>query len=124
MNLWPVGWTLFSRSALIWKFKCSTGQRFICTDVTSYEIHTLMKQIDVNLKIFQLICCILLQTQWLRWEQIASRMPDLFPGWTNFYLETAGDVQQDRGYECSRCLSAIDFLKVEKPNEEIPKQSN
>ena len=36
-------WTLFShflaRSAKKWGKKCSTGQRFICTIVTSYKIH-------------------------------------------------------------------------------------
>ena len=49
MNLWPVE-HFFSRSVLIrpsadlekgWEEKCSTGQRFICTEVTSYKIHTL-----------------------------------------------------------------------------------
>ena len=52
MNLWPVEHffpCFFSRSALIstdlekkWGQKCSTGQRFICTEVTSYKIHTLI----------------------------------------------------------------------------------
>ena len=44
-------WTLFSRSALIstdlekkWGKMCSTGQRFICTEVTSYKIHILVKK--------------------------------------------------------------------------------
>ena len=48
MNLWPVEHfcpSVFSRSMLIWKKtgdqKCSTGQRFIFTEVTFYKIHIL-----------------------------------------------------------------------------------
>ena len=55
MNLWPVEHFFphfFSRSALIStdleksEEKCSTGQRFICTEVTSCEIHTLAVQYE------------------------------------------------------------------------------
>ena len=52
MKLWPVEHFcphFFSRSALIstdlekkWGQKCSTGQSFICTEVTSYKIHILV----------------------------------------------------------------------------------
>ena len=52
MKLWSVEHFcphFFSRSALIstdlekkWGQKCSTGQSFICTEVTSYKIHILV----------------------------------------------------------------------------------
>ena len=56
MHLWPVEHyfpPFFSRSALIWKKrgkKCSTGQRFIFSEVlTSYEIHTLNALVSIFL---------------------------------------------------------------------------
>ena len=46
MNLWSVEHFFphfFSTDpAKKWGKKCSTGQRFICTEVTSYKIHTLI----------------------------------------------------------------------------------
>ena len=39
MNLWPVEHS--TDPAKKWGKKCSTGQRFICTEVTSYKIHIL-----------------------------------------------------------------------------------
>ena len=47
-------WTLFSslfdwfhsKPVKMWGKKCSTGQRFICTEVTSYKIHILVDLIS------------------------------------------------------------------------------
>jgi hypothetical protein len=61
MNLWPVEPfcpDFFSRSALHWSGKKrgqkgSTGQRFICMEVTSYKIHTLnlrIRTVSVDLQ--------------------------------------------------------------------------
>ena len=47
MNLWPVDnffltfWLVHSKASQKVRKKCSTGQRFICTKVTSYKIHIL-----------------------------------------------------------------------------------
>ena len=49
MNLWPVEHFLTGHLANPSKSeekKCSTGQRFICTKVTSYKIHTLAVQYE------------------------------------------------------------------------------
>ena len=56
MNLWPVehffphflaGLGLISADpAKKWGKKCSTGQRFICTEVTSYKINILTTYLE------------------------------------------------------------------------------
>ena len=55
MNLWPVEhfFPHFLAGSLMWGKNCSTGQKFICTEVTSYKIHTLASNItqDVTLPI-------------------------------------------------------------------------
>ena len=55
MNLWPVEHFFphfLSRSVLKWGKKCSTGRRFICSELTSYKIHILVNVQSVlgNLK--------------------------------------------------------------------------
>ena len=52
MNLWPVEHfcpPFFSSADLEkkWEQKCSTGQRFICTEVTSYKIHILEGRAEI-----------------------------------------------------------------------------
>ena len=42
MNLCPVEHFLSGLLQTQWGKKCSTGQRFICTEVTSYKIHILV----------------------------------------------------------------------------------
>ena len=63
MNLWPVEHFFphfLSRSELIWKKKwgqkCSTGQSFICTEVTSYKIYILIEFGQIKQKVKNGLC--------------------------------------------------------------------
>ena len=47
MNLWPVEHFFSADPAKKWGKKCSTGQRYICTEVTSYKIHILTNHSNV-----------------------------------------------------------------------------
>ena len=68
MNLWPVEhfflifFSLFVQISTDpdkkWEKKCSTGQRFICTEVTSYKIHILAKLDYFPLFFIALSCCL------------------------------------------------------------------
>ena len=76
MQLWPVEHFFphfFSRSVLIsadlekkWGQKCSTGQRFICTEVTSYRIHILVISFHLHkndkINVHQLVSLFLVRT--------------------------------------------------------------
>ena len=91
MNLWPVEYVclpFFSRSALIWKKnrgqKCSTGQRFIFTEVTFYKIH-ILERLGFSLYLYCFRFETKLKQLLSQWKWISHHSTPLF--YQNIHVE-------------------------------------